>query len=197
MDKSFNSNTNWNFLDKIIAKFRYVKVNKYVKENAIIVDIGCGQEGHFLISNKEIIRKGYGLDYKIRNHTVDNIVFINNKTLKTLPIQKNTIDVVFLNAVLEHLIDPKAILTNALSLLKNGGKIIMTTPTPLAKPILEFMAYNLHIINEAEIREHVHYYTRKDIENLIKELNASFPVKLEKYEKFEFGVNSLIVIQKV
>ena len=58
------------------------------------------------------------------------------------------------------------------------------------------MAYKLHIINEAEIREHVHYYTREDIEILIKELYDICPVKLEKYEKFEFGVNSLIVIQK-
>ena len=190
------SETNWNILDKIIAKFRYIQVNKFIKNNGIIVDIGCGQEGQFLISNKERIKKGYGLDYKISNHTIDNIDFINNKNKKDLPIPKDSIDVVFLNAVLEHLTEPKYVLTEALSLLKNEGKIVMTTPTPLAKPILEFMAYKLHIINEAEIREHVHYYTREDIETLVKELNDYFPVKLEKYEKFELGVNSLIVLQK-
>lgn len=191
-----NTSTNWNFLDKIIAKFRYIKVNKYVKTNGRIVDIGCGQEGQFLKSNKDKIKKGYGLDYKIVNHTLNNIDFINNKDIKALPIPKESIDVVFLNAVLEHLVKPKAVLVEALSLLKYNGKIVMTTPTPTAKPILEFMAYKLHIINEAEIREHVHYYSRKDIENLVLELNDTFPAKLEHYEKFEFGVNSLIVIRK-
>ena len=116
--------------------------------------------------------------------------------MKALPIPKDSIDVVFLNAVLEHLVNPKLVLVEALSLLKNDGKIVMTTPTPLAKPILEFIAYKLHIINEAEIREHVHYYTREDIESLVKELNDFFPVRLETYEKFELGVNSLIVLQK-
>ena len=196
MGNNQNQKITWNILDKIIAKFRYAKVNNYVKSNGTIVDIGCGQEGQFLITNKKRIKKGYGLDYKIKNHTIDNIYFINNKNLKLLPIPKDSVDVVFLNAVLEHLIDPKAVLVEVLPLLKTGGKIVMTTPTPVAKPILEFMAYKLHIINEAEIREHVHYYTREDIEILIKELYDICPVKLEKYEKFEFGVNSLIVIQK-
>ena len=180
-----NDKNSWNILDRIIAKLRYAQVNKYII-NGNIVDIGCGQEGQFLISNKEKIKTGYGLDNNI----------INNRKLKTLPLPKNSIDVVFLNAVLEHLLKPKDVLTEVLSVLKNDGRIVMTTPTPLAKPILEFMAYKLHIINEAEIKEHVHYYTRKDILDLIKELNCFFPVRLEKYEKFEFGLNSLIVIKK-
>ena len=196
MDKHNDPKINWNYLDKLIAKLRYLKVNKYIKANNIIVDIGCGQKGEFLLSHKNQFKKGYGLDHKISSHIVDNIEFINNKKLKQLPIPKNSVDVVFLNAVLEHLQNPKAVLGEALSVLKNDGKIVMTTPTPLAKPILEIMAYKLHIINEAEIKEHVHYYTYEDILYLIKELNDKFPVKLEKYEKFEFGVNSLIVIQK-
>lgn len=197
MKQQLKTKNDWNILDKFIAKIRYNQVNNYIKENSNVVDIGCGQEGVFLLSHKDTIAQGYGLDYKIQNHKIDNITFINNQKSNKLPIPKNSIDVVFLNAVLEHLQHPKDVLVQALGLLKNGGKIVMTTPTPLAKPILEFMAYKLHIINEAEIREHVHYYDLEDIKDLVKELNAIFPVKLEKYEKFEFGVNSLIVIQKL
>ena len=189
-------NTNWNILDRVIAKIRYSQVDKYVIENGKIVDIGCGQEGEFLLRHKDRIMQGYGLDYKINNHIIDNIIFINNSQTKHLPISKNDIDVVFLNAVLEHLPQPKNVLLEALSLLKKGGKIVMTTPTPLAKPVLELMAYKLHIINESEIREHVHYYSRKDIEELIKFLNTTHHVKLFRYETFELGLNSLIVIEK-
>jgi len=196
MKNQGKSKSEWNILDKIIAKFRYAQVDKYVPKNGKIVDIGCGQEGNFLLRHKNNISQGYGLDYKIKNHTVDNINFINNHISENLPITEHSIDAVFLNAVLEHLEHPEEVLLNALSLLKKGGKIVMTTPTPLAKPILEFMAYKLHIINEAEIREHVHYYNRNDIEVLITHLNNLFAVKLFTYEKFEFGLNSLIVIEK-
>ena len=85
MGNNQNQKITWNILDKIIAKFRYAKVNNYVKFNGTIVDIGCGQEGQFLITNKKRIKKGYGLDYKIKNHTIDIIYFINNKTMKALP----------------------------------------------------------------------------------------------------------------
>lgn len=197
MNNQRRSKTDWNDLDKIIAKFRYAQVDKYVPKNGRIVDIGCGQEGKFLLRHKNKISHGYGLDYKVENHTVDNINFINNRISENLPIIERSIDVVFLNAVLEHLEHPEEVLLNALGLLKKGGKIVMTTPTPIAKPILEFMAYKLHIINESEIKEHVHYYSHEDIVRLVKKLNGIFPVKLEKYEKFEFGANSLIVLVKM
>ena len=189
--------TNWNILDKIIAKFRYMQVDRYVVENGNIVDIGCGQEGKFLLRHKRKIKNGYGFDYKIHNYKVDNIQFINNEKNEKIELLPNSIDVVFLNAVLEHLQKPKEVLSEATNVLKKGGKIVMTTPTPFSKPILECMAYKLKMINEAEIREHVHYYSKRDIEDLIEELNKKYNLKLFKYKKFEFGLNSLIVIEKV
>ena len=188
--------TDWNILDRIIAKFRYAQVDKYVVKNGNIVDIGCGQEGKFLLRHKDNIAKGYGFDYKIKNNRIGNIEFINNGKTGKLELGKNTIDVVFLNAVLEHLEEPRSVLLEALNVLKEGGKIVMTTPTPFSKPILEFMAYKLHIISEAEIREHVHYYSRKDIEKLVSELNETYKVRLYKYKRFEFGLNSVIAIEK-
>lgn len=196
MSRQEKSNTDWNTLDKIIAKLRYAQVDKYVIKNGRIVDIGCGQEGKFLLRHKNEISQGYGLDYKIKNHSFDNIQFINSHISNNIPIQKSSIDIVFMNAVLEHLAHPEDILNTAFSLLKKGGKLVMTTPTPLAKPILEFMAYKLRIINEAEIREHVHYYSKKDIESLIAQLRKNYLIKLDKYKTFEFGLNSLIVIKK-
>ena len=187
----------WNALDKLIARFRYVQVNKYITKGSVIVDIGCGREGEFLLHNKDIISKGFGFDYRIKDHAIDNINLINNKKLKKLPLDDNSVDTVFLNAVLEHLETPEKVLTDALRVLKKNGKIVMTTPTPISKPILEFMAFKIHIINEDEILDHKHYYNQKDIKNLVKELNKTYKVKLLKYKKFELGVNSLIVLEKI
>lgn len=197
MDEKSESKISWNILDKIIAKFRYVQVDKYIIEDSDVVDIGCGQSGSFLHRHKEKISKGYGFDFKIKDHKTENLIFINNSELDGFPLKNDSIDTIFMNALLEHLDNPEKILLDALKILKSGGKIVMTTPTPISKPILEFMAYKLHIINEMEIREHKHYYSKQDIENLVSNLNQFVPVKLEKYKKFELGVNSLIVIQKL
>ena len=43
----------------------------------------------------------------------------------------------------------------------------MTTPTRIAKPVLEFLSYRLHLINEDEIREHKHYFNKADIQEII------------------------------
>ena len=190
-----NKNT-WNFLDKIIAKFRYSQVDKYVTYESNIVDIGCGQEGKFLLKNKNKILYGYGFDYKIKNRKVDNITFINNSNINGFPLDNESIDTIFLNAVLEHLNSPKAILLDCLRILKKNGSIIITTPTPESKVLLEFLAFKLHIINESEIKEHVHYYSKEDIDSLVLELNKSYKLELVKYKKFELGFNSLVVIKK-
>ena len=187
----------WNFIDKFIAKFRYKQVDKYVLRDNSIVDIGCGQEGTFLLKHKDIISTGYGFDYKIQNHSIDNITFINNKNINKLPLENESIDLVFLNAVLEHLTEPEKILSDCFRIVKKEGMVIITTPTPISKPLLEFLAFKLHIINEEEIKEHVHYYSRKDIDDLILKLSESYKLEIIKYKRFEFGFNSLIVIKKL
>lgn len=184
----------WNRLDKFIGKLRYAQVQKYITEGISIVDVGCGRTAEFLMKNSHAIKDGIGLDFRIQNEMkAPNIKLINNKELKAFPIEEKTIDCVFLNAVLEHLEDPVTVLTECKRVLKIGGRIIMTTPTRAAKPILEFMAFKLHVINEDEILEHKHYYSKMEIVLLANKLG----VTLEKYGYFEMGMNSIIVLQKV
>lgn len=97
----------WIWFDWLVAASRYRKVNRYVILGAVIADIGCGREGKFLLSHAERISHGYGFDFRIRTHDEGNVSFINNKELGgRLPLGDNTVDEVFLNAVLEHLGDP-------------------------------------------------------------------------------------------
>ncbi|MBO4438886.1 MAG: methyltransferase domain-containing protein [Spirochaetaceae bacterium] len=191
----------WIWFDWLVAAFRYAKVNKYVKQNSIIADVGCGREGAFLKSHAGKITHGYGFDFRINEHEEDNLSFINNKELEgSLPLADCSVDDVFLNAVLEHLEDPAGVISESVRILKSDGRIIMTTPTRIAKPVLEFLSFRLHLINEDEIREHKHYFNKADIKNLIeavnKHLQGNEQLILEKYSIFEFGFNSLIVLRK-
>ena len=47
-----------------------------------------------------------------------------------------------MNALLEHLDSPEELLLNALDILKNDGKLIMTTPTPILNPYLNLWRIN-------------------------------------------------------
>lgn len=194
---------NWNWIDRIIAAFRYSKVNRYVETGAVIADIGCGREGAFLLSHAKRINHGYGFDLRIQTHEESNVSLINNKESGgTLPLKDESVDAVFLNAVLEHLEEPVDVVSEAARILRRGGRIIMTTPTRMAKPLLEFLAYRVHLISEEEIHDHKHYFNKTDIANLVIDTNEKLyqnntvAVSLEKYGLFELGLNSLIVLNK-
>lgn len=181
--------SNWNALDKFIAKIRYSKIKKFVPENGIICDVGCGQDGAFLMEFSNSIKKGYGFDWKTENRVIKNIKLQNNKNLPNIPLDNESCDAVFLIAVLEHLEKPEKILYECIRILRGGGIFVLTTPTKRAQPILEFMAYKLHIINSDEISEHKHYYSETEIKKLFK--NCGLTNHKVNYSSFCFGLNSI------
>lgn len=92
-------------------------------------------------------------------------------------------------AVLEHLPMNSFLFEEAVRVLKRDGYFILTTPTPMAKPVLEILSYRLHLISEESIREHQHYYTKRELLELMKKHGF----EIVKYQKFQFGFNELIV----
>ena len=77
-------------------------------------------------------------------------------------------------------------------ILKPGGKVVLTTPTPFGKVILEFLAFKMHIISAKEVGDHKKYYEKKDLENLAK----NYGFKIESYKTFQMGGNSICVLKK-
>lgn len=103
--------------------------------------------------------EGYGFDIRANEAKYGNIRIINNSKYDgKLPMKDQKVDCVFMLAVLEHLPINTFLVDEAVRVLKKGGYFILTTPTPMAKPVLEFLAYRLHLISEESIREHQHYY---------------------------------------
>lgn len=75
--------------------------------------------------------------------------------------------------------------------LSSNGKIIITTPTLRAKPILDFLA-KFNILDKKNIEEHKTYFTFKTLSLLAK--TTGF--KIVKYKKFQFGMNQLCIMEK-
>lgn len=75
--------------------------------------------------------------------------------------------------------------------LKPGGKVFLTIPTKISKPILEFMA-TAGLLDRDNIAEHKHYWDKKEVYELAEK--SGFVV--EKYKKFQCGLNQLVLFKQ-
>jgi 2-polyprenyl-3-methyl-5-hydroxy-6-metoxy-1,4-benzoquinol methylase len=95
-------------------------------------------------------------------------------------------DLIVALAVIEHIDEPivKSIFEKFKTLLKPGGCILITTPLPASKPLLEFLAF-LGLLDKENINEHKHYWQKTELYNLAHSTGFS----IGKYKKFQFGLN--------
>ena len=127
------------FFDGVLRNIREKKATKYISQNSICFDVCCDQ-GQFLKRIETIIKKGTGIDNRIKNHGSDKITFINHHIVNSLPLENSRYDVVTLLASIEHFDNPEQILRESYRILKKPGRIILTTPLPKSDKILNFMA---------------------------------------------------------
>lgn len=180
-------------LDKLLQQLRIRRIKKYIPKNAIVCDFGCGYEGVMLNSIKDIIGSGVGLDLKINpNYSNDKIQLIEADLNKQLTLNDNYFDVVISLANLEHLENPNHTMKEIYRILKPGGILLMTTPSVYGKPILEFLAYKLHVINEQSIRDHKRYFDKKSLTELCKITGFS----LVKHRYFQLFMNNFVYAKK-
>lgn len=182
------------FLDKFLRWLRFKEAVKHIPENSVVCDIGCGPDALFLKSISGSIRQGVGLDEKVENYRDAKFEFKKFKIFSKVPLGRESCDIVTMMAAIEHLANFQSVLNEIFRILKNGGKLILTTPTPLAKSILEFLAFKLRWIDEREIRDHKNYFWPKDIKRMLGD--SGFKEKNIKSNYFEFFLNSLIVAEK-
>ncbi|MFA6518504.1 MAG: class I SAM-dependent methyltransferase [Candidatus Shapirobacteria bacterium] len=184
----------FNVLDRLIAGMRLVRVEKYIENGDRVLDFGCGSQGYFLRKIADKIGYGLGIDLEINPKKSKNLEFKKQDKNIWNELKLNSFNKVVMLAVLEHIDLDKVsdLFAQFRRVLKTGGFLVMTTPTPPSKPMLEFMA-KIGLIDKAQIDDHKKYYERKDVVKLAKETGF----KMVSYKLFQFGLNSEIVFEKV
>jgi cyclopropane fatty-acyl-phospholipid synthase-like methyltransferase len=185
----------FNPLDAFIARWRLRQVRQQVLTGGRLLDFGCGHQAFLLRSVSQQISHGIGLDYDAEPEKIGpNIEILRARFSGRLEFPDHSFDQVSILAVLEHIpVEGVDILFREFRrVLAPGGQVLVTTPTPAAKPVLEFLAFKLKIISEPEIADHKHYYTRKDILDVAN--RNDFEMKY--YTNFQFGFNCLAVFGK-
>jgi 2-polyprenyl-3-methyl-5-hydroxy-6-metoxy-1,4-benzoquinol methylase len=156
------------FIESFLQKQRFKKVIPILKGD--VLDFG-GNEGE--------LRKFVKGTYTIVNYD-------------HAPMEGKTFDTIVALAVIEHIdmADVFSIFSKFKTKLNPGGSIFLTTPTKMAKPVLEFMAA-INIVDKENIEEHKHYWNKKEIVDLA--VKNGFKVK--KYKKFQIGFNQYAVFE--
>ncbi|MDD2914282.1 MAG: class I SAM-dependent methyltransferase [Gallionella sp.] len=181
-------------LESLLRQMRISKVLPSIRQypSCRMLDIGCGWEAKLLKTVEPHIAQGVGIDFKAPEIQSGKIktqkVMLDGK----LPFANESFDVVTMLAVLEHLTQPVKIAHEIERILSPGGCLVVTVPSKIAKPILEFLAYKLRVVSEAEIRDHKAYYNRRDLAFLFGKTN----LKMEKCCYFQLGMNNLCILRK-
>ena len=185
----------FNALDLFICRWRSRIVRRFIRPGATVMDFGCGHQALFLRSVQEQITRGIGLDYDAApSRPAANIEIQQFHFKERFEFADRTFDQITILAVVEHIpLDQVDILFREFRrVLKDDGRVLLTTPTPAAKPLLEFLAFKLRIISAPEIADHKHYYSESDL----RALAALHGLEFTAYSKFLFGFNCFASLTK-
>ena len=181
-------------LEPVLRWMRMRRVTPYIKKSSNVLDVGCGRSAALLRTIAPYINQGVGIDFKVDEHVaIANITTQKLILDKELPFADASFDVVTMLAVLEHIENEQEILSEIYRVLVPNGKLILTVPSIWAQPVLEFLAYKLRVVSEAEIRDHKRYYTRAKLKKvLVKKIG--FQKFMHQY--FQFWMNNFCVVAK-
>ena len=121
-------------LELIVKKFdsefeeRWVVFEKILKanlsENKIWVDIGCGENGNVYEFGK-LTKYAFGIDLICYSDRYDAPLVMGN--IDQLPLKSNSVDLVTLRFVIEHIENTKALMNEVYRVLRSNGRLLILT----------------------------------------------------------------------
>jgi SAM-dependent methyltransferase len=186
-----NGKEKWTIIDRWLRRYRVGRVQRYIEAGlsgrGVLVDVGCG-DGTILRELSSRFARGVGYDMKTPSSTTGNVEIVNAYLSRAIPLPDASADVVVMLALIEHMDDPEPLLRDARRVLREGGRIVITTPAPSCDPLLRMMAF-LRMVSREEIRDHKHYYSRPALRDLLSRCGYSHV----RTGAFQFGLNNYVV----
>ena len=158
-----------------------------------LLDIGCGWEARLLRAVKSRIAIGRGIDLKAPQIEDGKIKTISARLDRDLPFEDSSFDFITMLAVLEHLDNPEAILHECARILRPGGGLLLTVPSWYAKPVLEFLAFKLGVVNPDEIRDHKRYFNREELFAMFGNVPG---MEVKEHRYFQWRLNNRVFAVK-
>lgn len=187
----------YSVLDNFIFSRRKRQVVKRLPANpAVIADFGSGFDCRLLrslgVAYPDAKLIGVDTEFDPALAEFKNLSLVHANLNEALPVADASVDVALSLAVLEHLEKPEVFVRELFRVVKPGGVVLLTTPGPTSKPLLEFLAFSLHIIDEHEIRDHKHYFSSSELHTLFA--SVGFSSELIDARTFIFGMNNVVKV---
>ncbi len=179
-------------LSPFLEERRLQKVLPHIHGERVL-DYGCGYgKLASILNGKEYlgvdINEDVLLTARLRYQNNARVSFHSPSSLND---SDRIFDTIILSAVLEHLDDPIGQLKFFRERLSTDGRIIITTPTEFANTILSAGSH-LRLFSKEAVEEHDRLYNKQDFVRFSNETG----LKLVHYERFEFGLNQVVVYTK-
>jgi SAM-dependent methyltransferase len=162
-----------------------------------VLKLGCGYRATQLIALQPKLKRGIGVDFQIAPElkTLEKFTFLQGTIEQTLPkFESETMDVVMLISVLEHLTEPQVVIQSAWRLLRRSGLLLVNVPTWSGKRFLELSAFRLGFSSKMEIDDHKMYYDKRDLWAML--VRAGFKPSQIRLRYHKFGLNLFAVARK-
>lgn len=181
-------------LSSWLAASRYARVLPHLAGD--LLDVGC-QEGQLRDEAAGRIASYAGLDIseerleraRARHPDCD---FFWCDLDAGLPELDRRFDTIVMCAVIEHLFNQKIVFDGLARLLKPGGRIVLTTPTPFGNDVVHALGAKIGLFHPAAQDDHIVIYNRKRFAVLAGETGLA----LERHELFQLGCNQLAILRK-
>ncbi|HKY73991.1 MAG TPA: class I SAM-dependent methyltransferase [Patescibacteria group bacterium] len=173
--------------EPLFQELRIRKVLQHMPRGGVLVDVGCDQPQVFIDRVRKTMKRCIGIDEVVKPHVYENVRILQQHLGKKIDIPKASADVVTMMAVLEHMKYPDDILKESARILRPGGMLLVTVPSPASKPFLEIFA-RIGVVRKEMIEQHENYFTPDRLRSLCKKAGfRSCTVEL-----FEKGCNTFL-----
>lgn len=181
-----------NLIENLIHSLRYREVVPHLRRCRRMADLGCRFDHHFLTRVRGLADESWGLDVTVSDGQDGTITLLKADITKNLPFPDGHLDQITILAVLEHIADPKAVLSEVRRCLAPGGRLIVTTPTKLGIMVHDVLVHT-GLVRDVEPGEH------KDFD-VSPEALASWAreagLVVEDVHSFELGMNAFLLASR-
>lgn len=172
-------------IEPLLRRFRFEKIKSFLPDGGVLVDIGCNDPPFTIEQVRQKMDFCIGIDTEVQNTLAKNYelkrVFINKK----IPVESELANAITMLAVLEHLDYPQAVVSDCYRILKPGGILLITVPSPINKYPLELFS-GIGLVHREMIEQHKNYFTHQHLGEILE--HAGF--KSIEVESFQLGFNT-------
>lgn len=174
-------------LDVLGQRWRIAKARPHIRPDSRVLDIGCA-DGAFFRALEGVVREGVGIDPNASDGLDARFRLIRG----TFPVAAEGLqpfDAAVALAVLEHvpLEQQPQFAAACFRLLKPGGRLILTVPSPVVDRIVH-IEQRLHLADGMELHEHFGFDPRQTVP-----LFEAVGFKKMRVRAFQLGLNHLFV----